>query len=340
MSIKLLFIWLLAGSIAALISCRSMGDSLGQGAVDSFTRQENRDSLDRTVSQLVASTVRILNDSLIDSTIQKRLTALVDSITYHLDSGLHRSFKSLREEEINVLLSDLQQFVKTLPEDVRNGLLNEKTSRWFTDLMSDLVTMAGNEIRAVKDSLLGPTTSAAVMALIDSAVIQLSRSYNTRIKDDIDGIFSRADESVAKAEARAQSLKNKLTWSLVAAGALISGLLVLGRLIYGKQLRNRRLISILTKQINDLPDRSLYDQVTERIAKEAGAKGLLKPLDQMLKEDLAGEKQVWKDKKEQLLKLIGEQLSQPEWAETRQTLLEKARANKLETDMQAFIHNK
>ncbi|MEO5888649.1 MAG: hypothetical protein ABIQ31_00290 [Ferruginibacter sp.] len=141
------------------------------------------------------------------------------------------------------------------------------------------------KIGAFRDELLGPKTNSAIGLIIDSAVTHIVDSavlrLSQRLRSDIDP-FLRDDVSFIRKNAIL------LLSSLAALAAIIITLIWLNRRKY------LRMVAMLAKQIHDIPNKEVYDEVTAKIKNEAVTAGLEPALRGVLIENGLISSDAWK----------------------------------------------
>jgi hypothetical protein len=151
-----------------------------------------------------------------------------------------------------------------------NGVLNDSTK---------------GKVGALRDELLGDKTNKAIVKIIDTAVSHLiDSSMNKlayRLQNDINPILT---EDV-------RHVRRNLIIIIIAIGLVAMGIIIL---VWQRKTRYLKMVTMLAKQIHDIPDQNIYDNVTKKIKAEATTMGLEPSLRGILNENGLINSESWK----------------------------------------------
>lgn len=232
-------------------------DSIGRGLIaglrDELTSPVTQQKLSRFLDSLIANITDTLGargskveDSLLSPKVLRWADSLVTTVT-----GKH-----LQENMAAVqaaLIGKTRQDVLAMRDGFRQ-LLNQVLSN-----------DTRGKIGQIRDELLGPKTNAALTKIIDTAVTHIVDSAMTRVslrlKNDINPIFQNDIGFVQR----------NATWLLVTIGAIAAGIIVL---VWRNRQKYLHMLTIVAKQVHDIPDQNVYDKVTGKIKDQATSAGL------------------------------------------------------------------
>ncbi|MBK6641230.1 MAG: hypothetical protein IPG39_08295 [Bacteroidetes bacterium] len=255
MSYKSLFLFIVSFClISGCASFEKIGKNLGKG-VASESEQIGANLLLGIRNELTDSVTRIkvagFLDSLITSVVDttgKRILKPTDSIFIH-------KVIPWADSIVNALLgpkvqADLEKLQYTLVGKTKEDVLEMKAA------LQQLIVFALSDstqgrIGMLRDELLGSKTDSAVSKIVEHAMTQMIVRYNKDlnpvIKDDISFVGKNAKEL------------------LFLTGAIALGIIFFVWLSRRKYLK---LVSVLSKHINEIPDQKIFDQITSNIKKE------------------------------------------------------------------------
>lgn len=240
---------------------KGLGDSLVRGAAQGL-EYALRDSLDPKLNALVSSLVMNLDqqiDSLSRNT-QRRVVGIRDSL---FNQQLRTYLVGLRNDLIGV---ETKAQLMSLLDGLQVKLRDEKTRQYLQVLTADLLGTARTQSALLRNDLLGPQTQTAVAAIVDSAMSTLIRRYNNdlspALNDNIGFIKKNAERLLI--------------------GIAILTVLIIAFVWYQRQ-KYARLLQLITHQIYETPDQQAYDDLTNRIKRNAQEKSLEPTLQEILK---------------------------------------------------------
>lgn len=252
----------------------SIGTALVRGAVneltDPQTQKKIRQFLDSIISS-VTDTLTYKTMAMRDSLINRKILIWADSLTEALTGNQLR----LNVEKIQLALigkskADVLE-IKYAFNDLLNQILSQDTR---------------GKLGSFRDELLGDKTNRAITKIadtlvshiVDSAIVKLSYRYRKDINPLIEGDIGFINKN-------AKSL-------LLTIGAIACAIILL---VWRSRVRYLRLTTLLTKQINAIPDQGVYDRVTTNIKDDALTAGLEKQLRDLLQKNGLLGNEAWKN---------------------------------------------
>ena len=264
-----------------------IGDNLSKGAgknVDTIGHHlvgSIRDELTTPQSQqAIGNTLdSILKPTLIS--VCKMAGDVLDSVRWNVQLITDSARESLTGIAMQQNLTEIQsKVVGKSKQDVFQVL--DRVQLLLNGVLSDSTKV---RVGALRDELLGPKTNEAITHIIDTAVSHLVDSSMNRLafrlKNDINPIIT---EDVSH-------VRRNLIIVIVAIG-LISIIIIV--LVWQRKSRYLKMVTLLTKQIHDIPDQQMYDTMTKRIKSEATNMGLEPSLRAILNENGLINSDAWK----------------------------------------------
>ena len=177
----------------------------------------------------------------------------------------------------NLLGEQTTARIKAMVETAMNGVLNDNTELRIARLRESLTgTALTSNLMILRDSLLGQKTNAAISAIVDSAMTTFAYRLNTNVKDAIDGNASFIEKYAGRL--------------LLLLGGIAAAIIFLVWRIKQKYLR---MATVLTAQINTIPNQQAYNELTARIKEKAMDAGLEPTLRKMLNDNGLLGKENW-----------------------------------------------
>jgi hypothetical protein len=268
---------------------RSVGDNLGEGLMEQL--KQNADTIGFEL-------VKGVRESFTSEKSQKELSALIDSLIFHLGYSTNVQVRSLRDSLLNEYVN---RWIRGVIEDaigdstrlklgflrdevlgdrtlkllmnMRNELLGYRTRQLTTSIIADFRNELLNDttlrrLGAVRDVLLGPETNAAISSIVDSAMVSLVRRYRTDLSPELESDLS--------------FIQRNVIWILVAAGIVA---IVVIWVFWQKKQKYLKLTRMLTYQIYDIPQKDIKESLKEKIRSNALQIGL----EADLREELAAQ---------------------------------------------------
>lgn len=256
-----------------------MGDDLSKGAAknidtighhlagsmrDEITTPESQQKLAHTLDSVLKPSmvsVRQLTADVRDSIINHRLLLFVDSLRNAITgAAMDHNLKILQASVVGKSRQDAMQ-VLDRAQGLLNGVLSDSTQQ---------------KIGALRDELLGSKTNQAITHIVDTVVSHLiDSSMNKlayRLKTDINPML----------EADVSHVQRNLIIVIIAIGVVA---IVIILLVWQRKSRYLKLVTLLSKQIHDIPDQQVYDTVTKKVKADATTLGLEPHLRTILNEN-------------------------------------------------------
>lgn len=231
----------------------SIGRALVAGLRDELSSAETKEKLARFIDSVVNPvTVSLKNTtgSLRDSIINHQTIIWADSLVEEL-TGNHLN-KNMRQIQASLIGK-----TKTDVLEMRNAL-----RQLFAEVLSDTTKQ---KLGLIRDELLGPKTNAAITKIVDTAVVHLVDSSLARLSAKYRSDFGpEIKDNLSFIHRNAVGL-------LITLGCIAAFIVFL---IWQNRKKYLRMVTLLTKQIHDIPEQHVYDTVTEKIKSEAITTGL------------------------------------------------------------------
>jgi|GEM_PF-986326 len=288
--------------------------------------------LDPILGQFMDSlniTTNMIRESLTGEASQIWLQTQVDM----LSQKLQLTAAGLREELIG---EATKENVQTL---VRETLTDELNS-FLANYMSQLNSPQNRENLTLFREKLSTETDALVASAIVQASTEFERTFDPKIKAYIDSIKTvTGDTEIKVGSVVDNTTRNARNLLGVLFGGL-GGLLLLTGLVryYISTLKYKDMIKILTNNIDKIGSQTEYDKLVGNIRKTMDVKGLNRDLEKILKEQNLVDQPKWKDKDEQILRLISKHLKEKKAIENVAQLEAEARDLGLDDHLESVIN--
>jgi len=272
---------LLTIAICFFQSCsfEKIGSDLGKG-VSSKTDTIGQTLIAGVMNELTSPAVRKKVSLFLDSI----LTNLTDSLTVRTgtleDRLLNHKVQLWADSLVETLTGN---HLKVNMDSVQRVLVG-KTKRdvlqmrdGFSQLLAEVLSNnTKNKLGLMRDELLGPKTTTALARIIDTAVTHIVDSAMLRISDRL-----RTDIN-PQLKQDISFVHRNATWLLITLGAIAAVIIFL---IWQNRKKYLRMVAIIAKQIHDIPDQHIYDQVTAKIKQDSVATGLEPDLRNLLQKN-------------------------------------------------------
>jgi hypothetical protein len=252
---------------------RNAGDDLGEGLTEQL--KENADSIGFNL-------MRGIRESFTNEESQKKLTALVDSLIYHLGYNTNLQARNLRDSLLNDYvnkwvtgviddaigdgtrgkLGSLRDEVlgdRTLKllMNMRNELIGYRTRQLTTSLIADLRNELLNDttsqrLAGIRNVLLGPETNKLISNIVDSAMVNLAKRYKSDLSPELEGNLSFIQKNV--------------TWILILITVIV---LIVIWFVWRQKEKYLKLTRLLTYQIYEIPEKAIKENLKENIRRNA-----------------------------------------------------------------------
>lgn len=256
---------------------RNMMTGINKGLSDTAFKQNLYHFIDSLVSTAGNSANRSAKN-LIDSLTSERLVLftarLVEEAT---GKRLKENLAALRNELIGEATNER---VKFLVSTAVASTLNDETNARIARLRDELLGEATNyQLSRLRDSLLGDRTALAIKAILDSSLRSASVFLQTDLRKGID-----SNASIIQ--------KYAVRWLLL-LGAIAAVIIFL---VWRSKQKYAKTVTVLTSQINSIPDQKSYDELTSRIKDKAIETGVEPTLRKVLMENGLMGKESWEAK--------------------------------------------
>lgn len=222
-----------------------------------------------------------LRDELTNTVTLHKLSVFLDSLLSNLSDTLNVKANTLEDSLLNPkvlrwadslvstvtgnhLQLNMQALQATLVGKTKKDVLEMKHS--FDLLLRDILSdNTRGKIGLIRDELLGPKTNIALTRIIDTAVTHIVDSslnlISAKLHKDINPLF-REDASF---------IQRNAIWLLIIVGVIAAGIIFL---VWRNRQKYLRMLTIVTKQVHDIPDQQVYDQVTAKIKNDSITAGV------------------------------------------------------------------
>ena len=242
----------------------SIGTALVRGAINELTDPQTQKKIRQFVDSIISSATDTLTyktmamrDSLINRKILIWADSLMEALTGH---QLQLNMEKIQLALIGKTKTDVLELKKAF-NDLLNQILSQDTKGKLGSFRDELLGEKTNQaITKIADTL--------VSHIVDSAMVKLSSRYRTDINPLIEGDIGFVNKN-------AKSL-------LITVGVIAAAIILL---VWRSRVRYLRLTTLLTKQINAIPDQGIYDRVTANIKDDAMTAGLEEQLRDLLQKN-------------------------------------------------------
>ena len=249
-------------------SFEKIGSDLGKG-VSSKTDTIGQTLIAGVMNELTSPVVRKKVSLFLDSI----LTNLTDSLTVRTGTLEDRLLNHKVQLWADSLVETLTGNHLKMNMDSVQSVLVGKTKRdvlqmrdGFSQLLAEVLSNnTKNKLGVMRDELLGPKTTTALARIIDTAVTHIVDSAMLRISDRL-----RTDIN-PQLKQDISFVHRNATWLLITLGAIAAVIIFL---IWQNRKKYLRMVAIIAKQVHDIPDQHIYDQVTAKIKQDSVATGL------------------------------------------------------------------
>jgi len=265
-------------------SFEKIGSDLGKG-VSSKT-----DTIGQT---LIAG---VMNE-LTSPVVRKKVSLFLDSILTNLTDSLSVRTGTLEDRVLNhkvlVWADSLVEAITgshlRMNLDSIQAVLVGKTKRdvlqmrdGFRQLLTEVLSNdTKNKLGLMRDELLGPKTNMALTRIIYTAVAHIVDSAMRKISD---GLRTEINPQLKQ---DLSFVSKNATWLLITLGAIAAVIIFL---VWQNRKKYLRMVAIIAKQVHDIPDQNIYDQVTAKIKQDSVATGVEPALrDLLAKNGLIGD---------------------------------------------------
>jgi|GEM_PF-6288797 len=200
-------------------------------------------------SKSLSTEVTTVRDTLLSSETVKKLDNLRDSV---LGNGLSKKLKQLIDTALG---ETMVKKTRTLVRSTIDEALSAKTKEELASLLDTLGKTAGYQLNLLSDTIL------------------------TKLNGEVKTLSGEATTEVNGLEAK---IKTVSTWLFIALGFVVL-ILILLIYVYYMKIRMEKLTGILTYQIHQTKDDTVFNDLKQRISNHAKNEGLEPMLRDLLK---------------------------------------------------------
>ncbi|HYM20410.1 MAG TPA: hypothetical protein VEW28_05325 [Candidatus Kapabacteria bacterium] len=216
------------------------------------------DSLTRAMGSGAVSGVK---DSLLDPNTKQKLDSLVGSLASTLvasaqDTLLNAKTRAKIDSTLSGIVSTITGKKTQVSVDSLITALGASARQQIGLILKDINTNVGDLLH---DQLLGDSTKM----LIDSLREHLAGSLLAR---DLHIILDTLNQNLNKTEKGVQQTSSTLIWSLVGGIVIICGF---ATWMFIVRRRYQKIAEVMSNEIHYIPDQKAYDDLTQRISREA-----------------------------------------------------------------------
>lgn len=251
-------------------STKTIGGNLVAGAqgqlTDSLFQVKLRQMLDSVIGSSgtkAAITLGSLRDSLLNDKWRVFVRQLADELT---GTATNSNVAALVETAAG---ESSRKKIRLLVSDLLNTAFSDNTHAQIEKIREELLGVKMKEnIGLIRDELLNEKTNMAIKSIVDTAMMTIAYRMNHDVKD-----------AVGENASFIQKYAGKL---LMTAGAIA---LIIIFFVWRNRQKYLKLVTLLTSQINNIPDKNVYDDLTNRIKDRAVQSGVEPTLRKVLAEN-------------------------------------------------------
>ncbi|MEL6558240.1 MAG: hypothetical protein AAFQ94_08655 [Bacteroidota bacterium] len=271
------------GAVKGVKSKEAQLDTLVDGIVDNIRKNalgqqttEKLDSLIEVVSLKLNNKADSLTSSVRDSLLSEYTALKIKRIVLEAGSGLEITADNLREK----LLGDRTQFLVAQLRD---------------DLLGDSTVLAVSNLR---NELLGKQTKIMVDSLLASSIATIAKGYKDQLKPEIEDTLRDTKDTV-------EGTVKYIAWAL---GIVATVLAIIIALVWRKFSTRKKIMRILTQEINQIDSQEQYDNLVGKIKERTTKENLETSFQKILKEEELINQEKWVNKDQLLLKELNDRL--------------------------------
>ncbi len=263
----------IGSNLGAGVSSKSkdIGNNLVDGAL---TRVSSGQELKHLLDSMILNAglgankqVISLRDSILNDITNAKLNRLInEAMKNAVGDSTKAKLAALRNELIG---ANTRIQLAALRNELLGNETNLKVQKIVHDAMAALLNdSVGIKLGLVRDTLLSDKTNHMLKAIIDTAMLgiadKLRDAINPQIKENLGFIKKYATELLT-------------TIALLAAGIII--------LVWRNRQKYLKAVTLLTSNIQNIPDQHVYDQLTAKIKTDAVKSGIEPTLRTVLKDN-------------------------------------------------------
>lgn len=259
----------MAGTVA-----RTDLDTLSYRSGYQFAKGADHRLLSDSTTLKLAALLDLLDQKLTRTT-DRIVFSATDSVKYQ---ALLRALGETLNEAINKKILGPQTEARL--KQLRDGILTEWLPRLERELRDNLLgDRTRLQLAALRNELLGDSTRLLVGRLRGELTGEAStRELAALLDAALSPTIEKLDRSVNQNLKVTQKYANEIIMALLLAACIIIAW------VWYQRRKYLNLVKLLTVQINDIPDRQYYDELTHRIQKEAIKTDMEPVLREVLKE--------------------------------------------------------
>ncbi len=304
------------------IGCKAVGKKLASGAIIGVKEQRTAEYVEGMVENIVANS----RDQLLGDTTAQKIDSLLDKVMYRLRTGVDSMTTSVRDSLLNeytslkikkIILEAGEGLNVTLAQ-ARENLLGSRTKVLIGQIRDELLgdsTLLS--IAAIRDELLGDATKQRIDSLLKSSITTISTGFENEIKPQIEATLQSAGRTV-------EDTIDAVTWALIGLILVLVGAVAF---IWRKFSTRKRIMKILTQEIDKIKSQEQYDELVAEIRKRTLNENLEQSFQKILKQDNLYQQEEWIDKDKRLLNelasVLDAKLSKDDLSRISQVIAEK-----------------
>ena len=251
-------------------SSKSIGKNVVAGVQEQLADSIFRENLIKLIDSVIGSagdkankTLVSLRDSLLSDKWQVFARQLADELT---GSKTSSNVAALMETATG---EDTRKKIKLLIGDAMNSIFNDNTNAHIAAIREELLgAKTKDDIANIRNELLNEKTNMAIKAIVDTAMLTIAYRMKHDVKDAV-------NENASFIQKYAGRL-------LITAGVIALAIIIV---IWMNRQKYLKLVTLLTSQINNIPDKNVYDDLTNRIKDRAVQSGVEPVLRKVLAEN-------------------------------------------------------
>jgi hypothetical protein len=247
----------------------SAGASLISGIQRELTQTHNREALAAYLDSVLAPmlcSIKALPPQLVDSILNHETLMWMDSLRETIiGEKLKSNLQQIQIDVVGKSKKDVLQILDRINHDM-NGYLADSTRA---------------KVAQLRNELLGDETRIAIAAIMDTVRIHLVDSSLVKIRAELK---DSVDEN-------GSTIKKYAIHILIAVGVIALAII---SLVWYKKMKYEKIATLLSMQINAIPDQEIYDKVTNKIQNEAITMGVEPNLRKVLQDNGLINNDAWK----------------------------------------------
>ena len=253
---------------------KDIGTNLVDGALTRVSSGQEKELLKHLLDSMILNAglsankqVISLRDSILNDITNAKLNRLInEAMKNAVGDSTKAKLAALRNELIG---ANTRIQLAALRNELLGNETNSKVQKIVHDAMAALLNDSVSiKLGLVRDTLLSDKTNRMLKAIIDTAMLgiadKLRDAINPQIKENLGFIKKYATELLT-------------TIALLAAGIIV--------LVWRNRQKYLKAVTLLTSNIQNIPDQHVYDQLTAKIKTDAVKSGIEPTLRTVLKDN-------------------------------------------------------